>query len=166
MVRDICPLPVAGRNSPLPLLIPHHVHIEEDLLDGGLCPTWRSSSCGDACVCWCFCWYWTFCQKTLHTNTWPMFFQIVCWLGVGKDFKVLSQTSQGWTISLSCDFYFFKTSGHSTWRKYVLIPNTDPIQKKHEFSANLPSTPGGPGASIWVPLFVFSLKLTLVLKVM
>ena len=28
--------------------------------------------------------------------------QIVCWLGICKDLKTLSQTLQGWTLSLSC----------------------------------------------------------------
>ena len=59
-VEDFCPLPGAGQNNPLPLLLPPHVQIEDDLLNGGPCPTWRSgknSSCGEAyhrqayCVC-------------------------------------------------------------------------------------------------------------------
>ena len=37
MVEDVCPLPGAGQNRPLPLLLPPHVQIEDDLLDGGPC---------------------------------------------------------------------------------------------------------------------------------
>ena len=50
-VEDVCPLPGAGQNRPLPLLLPQHVQIEDDLYDGGPCPTWRSGknySCGEA----------------------------------------------------------------------------------------------------------------------
>ena len=41
-VKDVYPLPGAGQNRPLPLLLPPHVQIEDDLLIGGPCPTWRS----------------------------------------------------------------------------------------------------------------------------
>ena len=50
--KDVCPLPRAGQNNPLPLLLPQHIQIEDDLLNGGPCPTWRSGkncSCGEAC---------------------------------------------------------------------------------------------------------------------
>ena len=36
-VEDACPLPGSGQNHPLPLLLPPHVQIEEDLLNGGPC---------------------------------------------------------------------------------------------------------------------------------
>ena len=46
MVEYVCTLPgagaEAGQNRPLPLLLPPHVQIEDDILDGGPCPTWRS----------------------------------------------------------------------------------------------------------------------------
>ena len=29
MVEDVCPLPGAGQNRPLPLLLPHHIYIED-----------------------------------------------------------------------------------------------------------------------------------------
>ena len=41
-VKDICPLPGAGENHPLPLLLPLHIQIEDDLLNGGPFPTRRS----------------------------------------------------------------------------------------------------------------------------
>ena len=41
-VEDVCPLPGAGQNNPLPLLLPPHVQIEVDILNGGPYPTWRS----------------------------------------------------------------------------------------------------------------------------
>ena len=40
MVEDVCPLPRTGQNRPLPPILPPHVQIEDDLLDGGHCPTW------------------------------------------------------------------------------------------------------------------------------
>ena len=65
------------------LLLPSHIQIEDDLLNGGSCPTWRngkSSFCGEAChtqascVCWC-CWWGKFsyhnpCRQTTmdHQN--------------------------------------------------------------------------------------------------
>ena len=42
-VEDVCPLPGAGQNRPLPLLLPPHVQIEDDLLNGSPCPTWRNA---------------------------------------------------------------------------------------------------------------------------
>ena len=41
MVDDVCLLPGPGQNHPLPLLLPPHVQIEDDLLDGGPCPVVR-----------------------------------------------------------------------------------------------------------------------------
>ena len=38
MVEDVCPLPGAGQNRPLHLLLPPHVQIEDDLINGGPCP--------------------------------------------------------------------------------------------------------------------------------
>ena len=58
-----------------------------------------------------------FLATTLAENTWPLCCHNLCWLGVGKDLKALSQTLQGWTLSLSCD----------------LSPHSDPIQQQHEF---------------------------------
>ena len=37
-LEDVCPLPGAVQNNPLPLLL-LHVQIEDDLLNGGPCPT-------------------------------------------------------------------------------------------------------------------------------
>ena len=36
-----------------------------------------------------------FLQQPLQANTWPLYCQIVCWLGIFKDLKALSQTLQG-----------------------------------------------------------------------
>ena len=50
MLEDVCLIPGAGQNCPLPLLLPPHIQIEGDLLNGGPCPAWRSgksSSCGE-----------------------------------------------------------------------------------------------------------------------
>ena len=33
MVEDIFPLPGAGQNRPLTLLLPPHIHIEDDLIN-------------------------------------------------------------------------------------------------------------------------------------
>ena len=41
MVEDVYPFPGAGQNRPLPLLLPPHVQIGNDLLNGGPCHTWR-----------------------------------------------------------------------------------------------------------------------------
>jgi hypothetical protein len=73
------------------------------------------------CVCWCCCWGWTSCH-----NTWPPFCQFLCWLGICKDLKALSQTLQRWTLSLS----------------YDLSPHTALIQSRNNMISltNLPST--------------------------
>ena len=50
--EDVCLLPGAGQNRPLLLLLPSHVQIKDDLLNGDPCPTLRSetnTSCGEAC---------------------------------------------------------------------------------------------------------------------
>ena len=36
MVKNVCPLPGEGQNHPLPLLLPHHLQLEDDFHDGGL----------------------------------------------------------------------------------------------------------------------------------
>ena len=59
-IEDVCPLPGAGQNNPLPLLLLPHVQIEDDLLNSRPCPTWRSgknSSCGEACHTQAYCVY-------------------------------------------------------------------------------------------------------------
>ena len=38
MVEEVCPLPCAGQNRPLPLLLPPNVQIEDDLISGAPCP--------------------------------------------------------------------------------------------------------------------------------
>ena len=38
MEEDVCSLPGAGQNRPPPLLLPPHVQIKDDLLNGGPCP--------------------------------------------------------------------------------------------------------------------------------
>ena len=91
-----------------------------------------------------------FLPQSLQTNTWPLCCNIVWCLGVGKDLKALSQTLQWWTLYLSC----------------ALSTETELIQQQHELPHKPPSTPAGPGASRWAPLFMCSLKLILVLKVM
>ena len=58
-----------------------------------------------------------FLPKPLQANTWPLCCHILCWLGICKDLTALSQTLQGWTLSLSCD----------------LSPHTDPIHQQHDF---------------------------------
>jgi hypothetical protein len=42
-LEDVCLLPGDGQNNPLPLLLPPHVQIEDDLLNCGPCPIWRSA---------------------------------------------------------------------------------------------------------------------------
>ena len=42
-----------------------------------------------------------FWPQPLQTNTWPLCCQNLCWLGVGKERKALSQTLQVLTLSLS-----------------------------------------------------------------
>ena len=57
-LEDVCPLPGAVQNHTLPLLLPPHFQIEDNLLDGGPCPTKRSgknSSCGEACHTKAYC---------------------------------------------------------------------------------------------------------------
>ena len=90
MAKDVCPLPGASQNRPLPLLLSPQNQIEDDLLNGGTCPTWRSwksSFCGKACptqascACWCNCWGLNFLPQYLQTNTWPLCCQVLCWLG-------------------------------------------------------------------------------------
>ena len=81
---DVCPLLGAGQNRPLPLLLPPHVQIEDDLLSGGPCPTWRSgknSSCGEACHTSLLCLFMLllglmFLPQLLQANTWPLCCQI------------------------------------------------------------------------------------------
>ena len=58
------------------------------------------------CVYWCCCWGWTSCHNPCRQTH-----------GICKDLKALSQTLQGWTLSLSC----------------VLSPHTDPIQQQQDF---------------------------------
>ena len=41
-VEDVCPHPGDGQNRSLLLLLPSHVQIEDDLLNGGPCPSQRS----------------------------------------------------------------------------------------------------------------------------
>ena len=89
-----------------------------------------------------------FLQQPLQANTLPLWCQILCWLGICKELKALSQTLQGWTLSLSCP--------------PTLIPSSDNIISL----TNLPSTPADPVASRWAPLFMCPLKLILVLKMM
>ena len=92
-----------------------------------------------------------FLPQPLQANTLPLSCQILCWLGICKDLKALSQTLQGWTRSLSCAL-----------SPPTLIPSSNNMISL----TNLPSTPRGPVASRWAPLFICSLKLILVLKMM
>ena len=58
MVEDVYPIPGAGQDRPLPLLLPPHVQIEDYLLNGGPCPAWiscKSSSCGEVCYTQALC---------------------------------------------------------------------------------------------------------------
>ena len=48
MVDDVYPHSGEGQNRPLPLHLPPHVQIYDDLLNGGPCPTCR---CGKNSYC-------------------------------------------------------------------------------------------------------------------
>ena len=123
--EDVCPLPGSGQSRPLLLLLPSYVQIEDDLLNCGPCPNRRSgkiSSCDDACHTQACCLLMlflglNFLPQPLLANTLPLCCQILCWLSICKDLKALSQTLQGWILSLSC----------------ALSPHTDPIQRQHDF---------------------------------
>ena len=99
----VCPLLEADQNRLLSLLPTPHVQIEDDLLNGGPCPTLRScksSSCVKACHTNLLCLLMMllvlkFLPQPYQTNTWSLYCQILCWLGVGRDLKALSQTLQG-----------------------------------------------------------------------
>ena len=58
-----------------------------------------------------------FLPQPLQEHTWPLCCQILCWLGICKDLKALSQTLQGRSLSLSC----------------ALSPHNDPIHQQHDF---------------------------------
>ena len=64
-----------------------------------------------------------FLQQTLHTNTWPLFCQILFWLGGGKDLKALSQTLRGSTLSPSivlCSLTLNKSSNNKNFLTNLL----------------------------------------------
>ena len=123
-VEDVCPLPGAGQHSPLPLLLPP------------TCSAWGWSP-----QCWSLprmqkwqkLWWGlphtrflclltlllglNYFPQPLQANTWPLCCQILCWLGICKDLKALSQTLQECALSLSC----------------TLSPYSDLIQQHHHF---------------------------------
>ena len=103
VVEDVCPLPGTGQNRPLPLLLPPHIQIKDDsqwwslphmekfqklFLLRGLSQTSFLSLLLLLFVL-------NFLPQPLQTNTWLLWFQTLCFLGVGKDLKALSQTLQG-----------------------------------------------------------------------
>ena len=102
-LEDVYPLPGAGQNRPLPLLHHPYVQIEDDLLNGSPCPTWRSgkiSSCGQTCHTQAYCVLMlllglNFLPQPLQANTLPLCCKILCCLGICKDLTVLCQTLQG-----------------------------------------------------------------------
>ena len=111
VVEDYYPLPGAGQKCPLPLRIPLTFilrmislivvppHIIEKLQKLFL---WRGLTHTSFLCLLILLLVLNFLPKPLQTNTCPMCCQILWWLGVGKDLKALSQTLQGWTLSLSC----------------------------------------------------------------
>ena len=62
-----------------------------------------------------------FLPQSLQANTLLLCCRILCWLNICTDLKVLSQTLQGWTHSLSC----------------ALSRHTDPIKQQHDFPQKL-----------------------------
>ena len=117
-VKDVCPLPEAGQNRPLLFLLSSHVQIEDDLLNCGPCPTWKSGK--------------TLPVVRLNTHKLIMSFDAVVGIELlattlaGKHIAtvpnfVLARHLQtlesfvaditGWTLSISC----------------ALSPHTDPI---------------------------------------
>ena len=125
-LKDVCPLPGAGQNRPLPLLLP------PKRSDWGWYPQWWSLphmekwqklflwwGLPHTCLLCQFMLFLglNFLPQPLQANTWPLCFQILCWLGICKDLTALSQTLQGLTLSISC----------------ALSPHTEPIQQQHNF---------------------------------
>ena len=157
-VEVVCPLPGAGQNRPLLLLLPSHVQIKDNLLNGGHCLTQRSgknSSCGEAChtqaycVCWCCCWGWTSCQnpcRQTHCHCAAKFCS-------GKSF------AKTWKL---CHSHF---RGEPSLSLVLCPPTLIPARNNMISLTNLPPTPVGPVTSRWAPLFMCSLKLILVLKI-
>ena len=121
MVVDVCPLPGAGRNRPLPLLLPptmfrlRIISSVENLQK--LFLWWGLPHTSFLCLLMLFFGL-NILPQTWQTNTWPLCCQIWFWLSVGKDLIALSQTLKGWTLSLT----------------FALFPHTDHIQKQHELS--------------------------------
>ena len=116
---------------------------------------WQNSFCGEAshtqayCVCWWCCLGWTSCQTHAGKHD-ATVLPNLCWLGICKDLAALSQTLQEWTLSLSL----------------VLCPLTLIPSSNNMISlTSLPSIPAGPVTSRWAPLFICSLMLILVLKI-
>ena len=130
MVEDVYPLPRAGQNHPFPLLPP--------------CPTWKVAKAFPVVrletIFLCCCWSWTSCHnpcRQMHGC------QVMCCLGVPKDWKVLSHTLQRWTLSLLCD----------------LSPILISSKNNMNFLTNPPLTSSGSGTRRWAPLFMCLLKL-------
>ena len=114
----------------------------------------KNNSCGEAChtqayfVCWCCGWGWTSCHnpwKQTHCHCVAKF----C---AGKEFAMT------WKL---CHRHY---RGEPSLSLVHFPPTLIPSGNNMIFLTNLPSTPAGPVASRWAPLFMCSLKLILVLK--
>ena len=81
MVEDVCPLPEADKNCPLPLLL------GDDFLNRGPCPTRRGCkkpSCGKACHTQIIVSVYDvvgleLLATTIADKKWPLCCQILCW---------------------------------------------------------------------------------------
>ena len=115
MVEDVCHLYGACQNNFLPLLLPPQVQIEEDLLTGGICPSWISlqklflwwglPTASFLCLLMLLL-VLDFLPKPLQTSTWPLCCQILCILGSqewNEDFLNLSlniESLKSWVLTL------------------------------------------------------------------
>ena len=130
MVEDACSFPGAGQNCPLPLLLPLMFRLR---MIFSMVVLAEPGEVKKLFLCWglphtrFFCLLMLllvliFLPQPFKTYTLSLCCHILCFLGAGKDLKAMSQTLQGWTLSLSC----------------ASSPNTDSIQQQHEF----PNKPG------------------------
>ena len=131
MVEDVCPLPGAGQNRPLPLLLPPQVQIEDDLLNGEFAKALEACHNNLLVSVGAVFLGLNFLPQTLQTNTWPLCCPILFWLSVGKDLNPCNRHYRG-EPSLSLVLCSLKM--------ITSINNMNSL-------TNLPSTPPVPGAS-------------------
>ena len=102
---------VVHSNTPKKLVSTNHTYklqLEDDLLDGGLhnvalaplrevaqvLPVESLPLTSFLCL-FKLLWVLNILSQPMQTNSWPLCCRILCWLGVGKYMKALSQTLQG-----------------------------------------------------------------------